>query len=85
MTSNKHNIIFYISLALAIWFTLTAYAWTYYMNVFISFPFGIISFILWQRGKKNDPNSKRYRYIAIILAIGVVVSLVALAGFMLRG
>ncbi len=72
---------FYSALVCAIWFALTAWIWTYFANIFISFPFGILSFYLLKKGKQMDLNKNRYSITISILITGVVVSLIALLFF----
>jgi hypothetical protein len=79
--TSGHNIRFYITLVLAIWFMVTSAAWTYLANVFISFPFGLIAFLLWINGRKKEPGSRRYSVIAGILIAGVVIAVLSLLYF----
>ena len=74
----KKNVYFVSSLIMAIWFALTSSFWVYYVNIMLSFPFGILSLILWSKGRKIDDRTDRYKAITIILIIGVAVSLVML-------
>lgn len=73
MKLKKNDILFYISLLFAVWFAWTGMVWTYNAALFISYPIGIISFILW-RIIKNE-NRKRTKFIPIILTIGLTLSL----------
>nr|WP_315247105.1 hypothetical protein [uncultured Flavobacterium sp.] len=73
MKLNKNDILFYISLLLAVWFAWTGMIWTYNAALFISYPMGIISFILW-RIIRNE-NTQRTKLIPIILTIGLILSL----------
>ena len=68
---------FYLALVAAIWFLLTCWIWTYFANVFISFPFGIFAFLLWRKGKQVDDQKERYKIIYWLLILGVVVGLVS--------
>lgn len=74
----NYNFYFYPSLFCAIWFLLTSYAWTYFANVFISFPFGILSLYLWNQGRKKDNRKNRYKPVGWILFAGFSVSLITL-------
>lgn len=73
MKLKKNDILFYISLLFAVWFAWTGMVWTYNAALFISYPIGIISFVLW-RIIKNE-NRKRTKFIPIILTIGLTLSL----------
>ncbi|MCR9249112.1 MAG: hypothetical protein NXI20_01755 [bacterium] len=73
----KWNINYFAAIILAIWFMLTSSFWVYLFNVFLSFPAALISLLLWWLGKKHDENLKRYRYVIIILGIGVVFSIMS--------
>lgn len=73
MKLNKNDILFYISLLFAVWFAWTGMVWTYNAALFISYPIGIISFVLWTIIKNE--NRKRTKYIPIILTIGLTLSL----------
>ena len=77
----KYNLIFYSALVSAIWFMLTSALWTLLMNLVISFPFGLLSLLLWYSGKRMDDRKKRYNTILIILLIGVLVSAASLVYF----
>jgi len=79
---NKSNYYFYSALVCAVWFTLTSFLWTYLANVFISFPFGLIGWFLWYKGKQIEVPNKRYKTIAIILIVGLLVSLFTLLYFL---
>ncbi|CAN5875332.1 hypothetical protein BH11BAC7_BH11BAC7_11840 [soil metagenome] len=76
------NIYFYVALICAIWFLLTSWFWVYYANVFISFPFGLLSLILWYKGKKIG-KEKRFNFVAVLLISGVALSLISLVCLLL--
>ena len=78
----KYNILYFCALLCAVWFLLTSWVWTYYSNLFLSLPFGLLSLILWNAGRQKDENKARYRSLIFILAAGVVASLVSLAVFL---
>jgi len=73
MKLDKNDILFYISLFCAVWFALTGMIWTYNAALFISYPIGLTSFILW-RSIKNE-KKKRTRLLPIILTVGLTLSL----------
>lgn len=77
------NWLYYVSLICSIWFLITCAAWTYLANVVISFPFGLIAFLLWLKGSKTE--KVRYNKIGTILLAGVVLSMMALCLFLFFG
>ena len=77
MKIKKGDFFFYLSLVCAIWFALTSGLWTYFANVVLSLPFGIISLILWMKGKKTDARKERYRFVPIILIVGLIIAIVS--------
>lgn len=85
MKVTRWDIMFTISLVMAIWFVITGIIWYYLINVFISFPFGLLSWLLYRNGKKNDPNLTRYKTISGVLTFGVITSLLALLLIMIFG
>jgi ABC-type methionine transport system permease subunit len=74
----KKNAYFILSLITAIWFALTSAICVYYFNLIVSFPFGILSLILWKKGRKIDDSQNRYKAIPIILSIGAAISVIML-------
>jgi len=82
MNKFNSNLWFAIALICAIWFMLTSWFWTYGMNVIISFPFGLLSYIFWRRGKKNMDQKTRYKVVGIILLFGVLSSVGTLIGLL---
>lgn len=76
--SRKAKIIYIISLVLAIWFLLFGWVWTYYANLFIAYPFGIIAFFLWLFAKKYDRNNKLNPICIRIILTGLFLSLITL-------
>lgn len=79
MKISRNDVLFVTAIVLAVWFALTSWFWVYLANLFFSFPVGIISLILWLAIKKDE--KKRNKVIPIILIIGCVSSLGALAFF----
>jgi hypothetical protein len=75
MNLSKNDILFATSLLLAIWFTLTGAVWVYWFALIFAYPAGVISFILWRKGRNLDNRSKRYKIIPIVLGIGLLLSL----------
>lgn len=72
---SKSDIVFIIALLLALWFALTSWIWVYYICLFIGYPAGIISFLLWFKRRKVDPKTNRYKTILTLLILGMANSL----------
>lgn len=81
MKINKTDILFYLSLLLAIWFAFAGMIWTYGAAIYIAYPFGFISLIIWLNIKKE--NRKRTKWIPIILTMGLLLSLSILIYFLI--
>lgn len=78
----KYNILFAVALLFAVWFAITSWAWGYLANLFISFPFGLISLLLVIVGKNYDPEKERYTIVNYVLAGGAIFSLIVLFLFL---
>jgi len=81
MKINYNDILFYLSLLFSIWFAFAGIVWTYGAAIFIAYPFGLISLLIWLT-LKND-NKKRTKWIPRILITGLVLSLSILALFLI--
>lgn len=73
----KGAVIFYLTFIFALWFMLTSSFWIYYINLFISFPFGLISFLLWLKFRKYYTNIKRTSILSMLI-IGVLIAVKSL-------
>ena len=82
-TPSKNNALYYIALICAIWFLLTCCAWTYLANVVVSFPFGLIAFLIMMKRRKLEENKQRYRIVAWILIAGIILSCATLVYFLI--
>jgi hypothetical protein len=60
----------------AIWFAWTGIVWTYWAALVIAYPAGLASFFIWMKIKSEK--KRRTKYIPIILAIGLILSLCSL-------
>lgn len=69
---HKTNLLYYTALCCAIWFVLTCSMWTYFANLVISYPIGVLSFVFYTIGKKTDSNQRRYRVIKWLLIGGII-------------
>lgn len=59
------------------WFCATAWVWVYLVNIFVSFPFALIGYYFWRRGRKEGRNLINV-ITALLLGSGVVVALLSL-------
>ena len=76
MHRTKNDWIALVSFLLAIWFSLAGIVWVYGAAIMIAYPFGIISFILWQFF--IDGEQKQSKVIPTILICGLILSLLVL-------
>jgi hypothetical protein len=74
----RNEICFYTALLTAVYFAITASAWRFLMNLVISLPVGLISFLFWTIGKNRDVKKKRYKVIPVIWIVGILVSVAVL-------
>lgn len=81
MNISRNDILFFIALLCAIWFAWGGMVWTYCAALFIAYPFGLLSLILWRIIRHE--NKKRTKWIPIILTTGLFLSLVVLAGLLI--
>lgn len=72
------NTLFIPALICAIFFVLTSWVWAYNAALFISLPFGLISVMLWDRGRKTDARRERYKWVLYLLIFGSALSLCVL-------
>jgi hypothetical protein len=82
MRLTKNDILFFTSLIAAIWFALTGIVWTYCGALFIAYPFGLLSFILWRVLVKRE-HKKRNKIIPVTLLIGLALSLIVLICYLI--
>jgi len=73
MKINKNDILFYSAILFAIWFAWTGGIWTYSAALFIAYPFGVISLLIWLSIRKE--NRKRTKWIPRVLIAGLILSL----------
>ncbi len=84
MQITKNDFLFYTALITAIWFAFTGIVWVYWGALFIAYPFGIISLIIWRKFLLNE-NKKRTKLIPAILLLGLVLSLSVLLCLLIWG
>lgn len=65
----------------ALWFALMGVAWTYNAALVIAYPFGLLSLLIWLQIKKDG--KARNRNIPLLLTVGLGLSLIVLASFLI--
>jgi hypothetical protein len=76
MHRTKNDWIALISFLLAVWFSLAGIVWVYGAALFIAYPFGIISFVLWRFFLEGE--RKESKLIPTILTLGFILSILVL-------
>jgi hypothetical protein len=76
MHRTKNDWIALISFLLALWFSLTGIIWVYGAALFIAYPLGILSFVLWRFFLKGE--RRESKLIPTILSLGFILSLLVL-------
>ncbi len=73
----KNNTLLYVlAVIMACWFAVIGAFWAYWIALFLAYPFGIISLLIWLTIKKDD--KKRNVAIPAILGAGLFLSLATL-------
>lgn len=67
----------WVAMVCAIWFALTSWFWVWLINIFFSYPFGLLALLLWFVGKKYNAGNKLNKKVAILLIAGWLISLVS--------
>ena len=70
-----------IAIVCGVWFLLTGWIWTFLFNIVFSYPVGLLGFFVWIKARKLNPGDKKNAVAIVLLALGLAVSLVALALF----
>jgi hypothetical protein len=78
LTERKTKIYLIISLVCAIWFLLTGSVWVYFANLVISYPVGLLSFVLWNKCRKAPFYHTLQKAVMYLLLAGSVISLISL-------
>ena len=73
MNASKTTILFWIGIVTAIWFAWTGMVWTYYACLIIAYPFGLTSFVIWRKIKRDGKS--RNKFIPGILIVGLTLSI----------
>lgn len=76
MKFKNNDILFITALLFALWFSITGVIWVYWLNIIFAYPFGIVSFFIWKKIKKDG--KKRNKIVLILLILGLIASLSAL-------
>lgn len=82
MAIKKNDVKFVVAMLSALWFTASAYIWVYFFAIIFSYPFGLISLLLWYNLRKEQDS--RAKYILLLLIIGFVISMSAILFLMYR-
>jgi hypothetical protein len=67
-----------ISIICGIFFLLTGWIWTYGMNLFTAYPFGIAGLIFWLKGRTPERKNSLNNTALTLLILGAAVSLSSL-------
>lgn len=81
MKLSRNDILFFISLLLAVWFVLFGMIWMYWAALIIAYPAGLLSYLIFKAIRSD--NKKRNKVIPIILAIGLILSVIVLIGLLI--
>ena len=76
MTIKPGDILFWFGILTAIWFAWAGMVWTYWAALIVAYPVGLVSFLIWINIRSE--NEKRTKYIAIILVVGLILSISSL-------
>lgn len=80
---SKASLYFYSALICSIWFLLTSFLWSYYVNLVFSFPVGFLGLVLWNNGRKKEVSGKRFKIIPVLLILGLLSALISLIIFLM--
>lgn len=79
MKSEKKELIYNIlSLICGIWFILTGWLWTYWINLLIAYPVFLIGAFLWKKAKEINQKNPLNKFAAIVLILGFFISIISL-------
>lgn len=82
MIENKKIFLYnLIAIICAAIFLLTGWMWTYFMNLFIAYPVGLIGLFFWYKGKVSDQKNILNTIAISLLAAGLIVSFAVLLFF----
>lgn len=73
--SGRKDGLFIPALTCAVLFVLTCGIWAYNAALFISLPLGLVSLMLWDRGRQIDTARARYKWVLYLLIFGSALSL----------
>ncbi|MCB9255728.1 MAG: hypothetical protein H6579_01210 [Chitinophagales bacterium] len=65
----------------ALVFALTAWIWPFYVNVIIALPALMLSLVCWYFGRMEETAKSRFSYVLYLIALGVLVSIIAIFFF----
>ena len=67
----------YLALLFAGWFALTSWIWAWMLNIFFSYPFGLVALLLYFIGRKTTPGNRLNKVVLILLGAGWGSSIIA--------
>jgi hypothetical protein len=67
-----------LAISCAVWFLISGWAWLYFMNLFISFPFAALGLFFWYKARKAGSNNALNRITLILFISGAVISVTVL-------
>lgn len=76
MSRTNNDWLTLISFIFALWFAFSGMVWSYGAALFISYPFGIVSFILWRYFLVGE--QKESKLIPLVLICGLILSILVL-------
>ena len=83
MTTQKRLLIFNIlALVCAMWFLALGWVWVYFFNVIVVFPFAILGFFLWRKGREAE-NKILNRIVGWMLLAGLIAAIGILVAYLL--
>jgi FtsH-binding integral membrane protein len=72
MEVKKNDVLLVIALICALWFAVLAWVWVYWAALFVAYPVGLVSLLLWLNLRKE--NKARTKFIPIVLVVGLTLS-----------
>jgi MFS family permease len=72
----KNGLLFWIAILTALWFASAGMVWFYMAALFIAYPVGLVSLLIWAR--LSDKKHPKQKIIIKILSVGLILSMSAL-------
>jgi uncharacterized lipoprotein NlpE involved in copper resistance len=83
MKLNKHDILFWLGIVLAIWFAFAGVFWVLLLALVYGYPAALLSLFCWTSIRKDKRS--RNKFIPIILGVGLMLSIAFLALYYFNG